>query len=193
MATRAAPPAAKGRRGRNSPLAARFAAMLAAIRAAILRGFELLAALALLSIAAALVAAVLSYSPLDPSFNTITTRTSSNLLGRCRQPCRRCAAAGFWLAGAVHRADHRGRGAAADVPPALRCCAAPLFGTLVGMLALSAGVGAVPLAGLSAPRRGPAASSASSRNWRPKPSARHRCSRACRSVCCSPSCSSPSA
>jgi S-DNA-T family DNA segregation ATPase FtsK/SpoIIIE len=149
MATRAATSTGKASRP-ASPLAARAAAIIDAIKAAILRGFELLAALALLCIAAALVAAILSYSPLDPSLNTITTRTSNNLLGN----------AGGYVADALLQ----GFGwpvlfiAPIIVVAALRLMFRQPFllrralaGTFVGVLALSAGVGAVPLPAFGAP------------------------------------------
>jgi S-DNA-T family DNA segregation ATPase FtsK/SpoIIIE len=149
MATRAATSNGKTPRA-ASPLAARLAAIVDAIKAAILRGFELLAALALLCIAGALVAAIVSYSPLDPSFNTITTRTSNNLMGEAGGYIADALLQGFgWpvlfavpiIAVAAVRLMFR-------QPFLLRRA---LLGSLVGVLALSAGVGAVPLPDFGAP------------------------------------------
>ena len=149
MATRAATSNGKASRP-ASPLAARAAAIIDAIKAAILRGFELLASLALLCIAAALVAAILSYSPLDPSLNTITTRTSNNLMGTGGGYVADALLQGFgWpvlfavpiIIVAALRLMFR-------QPFLLRRAA---VGTFVGVLALSAGVGAVPLPDFGAP------------------------------------------
>ena len=149
MATRAATSNGKASRP-ASPLAARAAAIIDAIKAAILRGFELLASLALLCIAAALVAAILSYSPLDPSLNTITTRTSNNLMGTGGGYVADALLQGFgWpvlfavpiIIVAALRLMFR-------QPFLLRRAA---VGSFVGVLALSAGVGAVPLPDFGAP------------------------------------------
>jgi S-DNA-T family DNA segregation ATPase FtsK/SpoIIIE len=150
MATRAANSTAKGGSRAASPLAARFEAMLAAIKAAIKRGFELLAALALLVVAAALVAAIISYSPLDPSFNTITTRTSGNVLGSFGSHVADLLLQGFgWPAlfavpiiiVAALRLMFR-------QPFALRRAA---FGTLGGIFAIAAGLGAIEGPAFGAP------------------------------------------
>ena len=63
------------------PPAGRIAQAVAATRAAMVRFGVLLLAAALVGVAAALVLALLSYSPLDPSFNTVTGRTTTNWLG----------------------------------------------------------------------------------------------------------------
>jgi S-DNA-T family DNA segregation ATPase FtsK/SpoIIIE len=124
--------------------------MLAALKAAIKRGFELLAALALLIVAAALVGAVISYSPLDPSFNTITTRTSGNVLGSFGSHVADLLLQGFgWpalfatpiIAVAALRLMFR-------QPFALRRA---VVGTLGGIIALAAGVGAIEAPALGAP------------------------------------------
>ncbi|NJC09050.1 S-DNA-T family DNA segregation ATPase FtsK/SpoIIIE [Polymorphobacter fuscus] len=54
---------------------------MAAVKAALRRFAVLLAAGALMALAAMLVLALLGYSPLDPSFNTVTGRTTTNMLG----------------------------------------------------------------------------------------------------------------
>ena len=59
----------------------RFAQALAAIKAALRRFAVLLIAATLIGLTTALALALLSYSPLDASFNTITSRTTSNWLG----------------------------------------------------------------------------------------------------------------
>jgi S-DNA-T family DNA segregation ATPase FtsK/SpoIIIE len=150
MATRAANTAGKSGQRATSPLAARFEAMLDAIKAAIKRGFELLAALALLLIAGALVAAVFSYSPLDPSLNTVTTRTPGNLMGGAGSHVADALLQGFgWpvlfvapiIAIAALRLMFR-------QPFALRRA---VLGTLTGVLAIAAGAGAVGLPDLGAP------------------------------------------
>ena len=56
----------------------RFAQALAAIKAALRRFAVLLIAASLIGLATALALALLSYSPLDASFNTITIRTTTN-------------------------------------------------------------------------------------------------------------------
>jgi S-DNA-T family DNA segregation ATPase FtsK/SpoIIIE len=54
---------------------------MAATRAALVRFGVLLLAAALIGVAVLLVLALLSYSPLDPSFNTVTGRTTTNWMG----------------------------------------------------------------------------------------------------------------
>ena len=77
MATRAsvsAKPPARAPTGR-------IAVAMAAVAAALRRFAVLLVAAALIGLAVALALALFSYSPLDASFNTVTSRTTSNWLG----------------------------------------------------------------------------------------------------------------
>ena len=55
--------------------------MWLAVKAAMRRGAMLMLAALLVSLAAMLVALLLTYSPLDPSLNTVTGRTATNMLG----------------------------------------------------------------------------------------------------------------
>ena len=73
MATRASPSA--------RPPAGRLAKAVATARAALVRFGVFIIAAALVGVAVALVLALLGYSPLDPSFNTVTGRTTTNWLG----------------------------------------------------------------------------------------------------------------
>ena len=73
MATRASPSA--------RPPAGRLAKAVATARAALVRFGVFIIAAALVGVAVALVLALLGYSPLDPSFNTVTGRTATNWLG----------------------------------------------------------------------------------------------------------------
>ncbi|MBC7504194.1 MAG: DNA translocase FtsK 4TM domain-containing protein, partial [Sandarakinorhabdus sp.] len=57
------------------------ARVVAAIKAAVVRFGVLLFAAALIGAGVALAVALLSYSPLDPSFNTVTGRAATNWLG----------------------------------------------------------------------------------------------------------------
>ncbi len=75
MATRAAQGKAKAQPGV-------LARALAATRLAAVRGAEWLGALALAGLALGLVAALLSYSPRDPSFDNVTERVPANAVGR---------------------------------------------------------------------------------------------------------------
>ncbi len=77
MATRASASA------RSAPRAppGRIARAAAATRAALVRFGVLVAATALVGLAVAIALALLSYSALDPSFNTVTARTTTNWLG----------------------------------------------------------------------------------------------------------------
>jgi len=77
MATRASASA------RSAPRVApgRVARAAAATRAALVRFGVLLAATALVGLSVGIVLALLSYSALDPSFNTVTARTTTNWLG----------------------------------------------------------------------------------------------------------------
>ncbi len=83
MATRAATIPARGAGNARAPAAGqgRIARMVAAIKAAVRRFFVLVAALMLVVLAVALVAAILTWSPLDPSFNSVTGRMPTNALG----------------------------------------------------------------------------------------------------------------
>ena len=89
MATRATNPSrspasgpASGRASRSAkPTHGRLARAWVATKAAIRRALTLLAAAGLVVLAVALAAMLLSYSPLDPSFNTVTGRTATNALG----------------------------------------------------------------------------------------------------------------
>ncbi len=77
MATRAA----TSRPTRAPAPEGRLARAWAALKAALWRGLALLGALLLVGVAAALVLALVSYSPLDPSLNTVTGRASTNVMG----------------------------------------------------------------------------------------------------------------
>jgi S-DNA-T family DNA segregation ATPase FtsK/SpoIIIE len=97
-----------------------------------------------------LVAAVFSYSPLDPSLNTVTTRTPGNLMGGAGSHVADALLQGFgWpvlfvapiIAIAALRLMFR-------QPFALRRA---VLGTLTGVLAIAAGAGAVGLPDLGAP------------------------------------------
>ena len=65
----------------TQPPAGRLARAVLALRAALARFGVLLLAGALVGVAAALVLALLTYSLLDPSFNTVTGRTTTNAMG----------------------------------------------------------------------------------------------------------------
>ena len=79
MATRAASSSGRSRALVAAP--SRIARMVAAIKAAIRRFFVLGAAGVFVLLAGALVAAILTWSPLDPSFNSVTGRLPANALG----------------------------------------------------------------------------------------------------------------
>jgi len=83
MATRAASPrSAASAGGSRAPAPeGRLARAWAAVQAALWRALALFAALLLVAIAVALVLALVSYSPLDPSLNTVTGRASTNMGG----------------------------------------------------------------------------------------------------------------
>ena len=82
MATRAAHPSRPGTGSGRTPAApGRLASMWSATKAVVRRGLALLAAAGLMGVAAALVMAMLTYSPLDPSANTVTGRAPTNMLG----------------------------------------------------------------------------------------------------------------
>ena len=66
---------------RAAPPPGRLAVMWLAVKAAMQRGAMLMLAALLVSLAAMLVALLLTYSPLDPSLNTVTGRTATNMLG----------------------------------------------------------------------------------------------------------------
>ena len=78
MATRAS---ASTRVTATRPPAGRLAQAIAATRAALVRFGVLLVAGALIGVAVLLVLALLGYSALDPSFNTVTGRTTTNWMG----------------------------------------------------------------------------------------------------------------
>ncbi|MFZ4690498.1 MAG: DNA translocase FtsK 4TM domain-containing protein [Polymorphobacter sp.] len=82
MATRAVNPARSGARGSNrTPAPGRWARAWDAVKAAVQRALTLLMAATLVVAAVLLVALLLSYSPLDPSFNSVTGREPTNALG----------------------------------------------------------------------------------------------------------------
>jgi S-DNA-T family DNA segregation ATPase FtsK/SpoIIIE len=81
MATRAANPRSAGGASRAPAPQGRLARAWGAVKVVLRRALALLAALALAAVAVALVLAMASYSPLDPSLNTVTGRTSTNILG----------------------------------------------------------------------------------------------------------------
>ena len=83
MATRAeSPRSAASAGGSRAPAPeGRLARAWAAVQAALWRALALFAALLLVAIAVALVLALVSYSPLDPSLNTVTGRASTNMGG----------------------------------------------------------------------------------------------------------------
>ena len=66
---------------RAAPPPGRLAVMWLAVKAAMQRGAMLMLAALLVSLAAMLVALLLTYSPLDPSLNTVTGRIATNMLG----------------------------------------------------------------------------------------------------------------
>ncbi len=80
MATRAANSSRSVASGRAAA-PGRWARASIAVKAAISRMMALVAATGLVLLAVALVATLLSYSPLDPSFNTVTGRIATNVLG----------------------------------------------------------------------------------------------------------------
>ncbi len=146
MATRAAN--VSGRSG--APPAGRAARLVAALKAAVQRSAELLAAAALVGLAVALVLAIISYSPLDPSFNTVTGRVSGNLLGTPGGYVGDLLLQGFgWpallLAPVITVAGLR---LVQQRPYALRRA---VLATLGGIVALAAAAGAVALGDLGAP------------------------------------------
>ncbi len=79
MASRAVSPTRAT--ARAAPPPGRLAVMWLAVKAAMQRGAMLMLAALLVSLAAMLVALLLTYSPLDPSLNTVTGRTATNMLG----------------------------------------------------------------------------------------------------------------
>ncbi len=79
MASRAVSPSRAT--ARAAPPPGRLAVMWLAVKAAMRRGAMLMLAALLVSLAAMLVALLLTYSPLDPSLNTVTGRTATNMLG----------------------------------------------------------------------------------------------------------------
>ena len=80
MATRAVSSSGRSRVPAVAPGC--IARALAALKAAVRRFVVLAAALALVVLAVALVAAILTWSPLDPSYNSVTGRLPTNALGR---------------------------------------------------------------------------------------------------------------
>ncbi|WP_426166126.1 DNA translocase FtsK 4TM domain-containing protein [Sandarakinorhabdus sp. DWP1-3-1] len=146
MATRAA---STMNRPRAAPQG-RVARLLAAIRTAVRRFIVLAAALVLVLLAGALVAAILTWSPLDPSFNAITGRLPTNALGSVGSHVSdlllqllgwpSLLLAPPIVVGALRLVQRR------DFP--LRRC---LFATLGGILVLAAAAGALMLPGLGAP------------------------------------------
>ena len=134
----------------SRPPAGRLAQAMATLRAAMVRFGVVIIAASLIGVAAALVLALLSYSPLDPSFNTVTGRTTTNWMGPVGAHVADLLlqilgwpalvlALPFAIAGVrvAQGRDYRLRRAAWAVP----------FG---GALLAAAG-GAIPLGGLTAP------------------------------------------
>ena len=147
MATRAS---ASNRSMAARPPAGRLAQAAAAARAALVRFGVLLLAAALVGVAAGLVLALLSYSPLDPSFNTVTGRTTTNWMGPVGAHVADlllqvmgwpalALALPYAVAGArvAQGRDYRLRRALWAVP--------------AGAVLLAAAGGAIPLGGLTAP------------------------------------------
>ncbi len=79
MASRAANPSRAA--ARTAPAPGRLAVLWTAIKAALRRTAVLLLAALLVSLAGLLIAALLTYSPLDPSLNTVTGRGATNAAG----------------------------------------------------------------------------------------------------------------
>ncbi len=148
MATRAA--TLSGRPKAPAAGTGRIARLLAAVQAAIRRFFVLVAALMLVVLAVALVAAILTWSPLDPSFNSVTGRMPTNTLGSLGSHVSDLLLQGLgWPAlffatpivvGALRLVQHR------DFP--LRRAA---LATLGGIVVLAAATGALGLPALGAP------------------------------------------
>lgn len=164
----------------------RLAVLRLAIQAALRRAATMMLAILQISLAGLLVALLLTYSPLDPSFNTVTGRTASNALGTI----------GSYLADMLLQLF--GWSALLFAPviamAGLRLMLQQDFArrpavlaTGGGVMALAAALGAIGLGGGSAPAGagGLVGLLAERRRW---PWAKHRCSKAYRSVgwqrCC---------
>ncbi len=161
MATRAAGGAARATSGgadrtgsrpgqRNAPPPGRMAAIADAAKAVMRRAGLGAAGLALMAVTVALVVAILGYSSLDPSFDTVTGRAATNPLGGIGAHVadlmlQLVGWPSLLLAPALVVAGTR---LLRDRPwPARRAAIA----TLAGVLALAAAAGAVDMGGLGAP------------------------------------------
>ncbi len=150
MATRAANAATRAASRPPAGAAGRAAKLVAATRAALRRLGLALAGFGLLLLATALMIAILFYSPLDPSFNTVTGRVATNPLGAVG-----AYLGDFWLqiAGwpallmAPALAVAGGRLVADRDFPWRRA----LLATLGGVVALAAAAGAIEIDPLGAP------------------------------------------
>jgi S-DNA-T family DNA segregation ATPase FtsK/SpoIIIE len=154
MASRAAAPSSRAGNSRptvrGGAAAARLAQARAAARALALRALAVAAGAALVLLAMALLAALFTYSPLDPSWNTATARVPGNAMGTM----------GAWMADALLQL--LGWPALA-LAPALASAGVMVargrpvpmprmvLGTLAGVIALAMAAGAMGLASAGAP------------------------------------------
>jgi S-DNA-T family DNA segregation ATPase FtsK/SpoIIIE len=120
----------------------RLARIWAAVKAALWRGGALFAALLLVGVAVALVLALVSYSPLDPSLNTVTGRASTNILGTPGGYIADLLLQGFGWA-ALLFAPIFAVAALRLVQRRRFSVRRALVGTLAGVIALAAAAGAV--------------------------------------------------